>query len=185
MKKLVFLITLLSTTFLFSQRASQTIAVNFDLLGTTVLQIIAVYDHDETNQVTYTQNDNGNGEVDFFGIGLVGDNCPGIGPRDHIIGCSNAHAIELMVITNEGAWTLRGRGSGDFVSVNNNIIPLGRLAWALNDGATFTPFTTIATDITSGNNTNGTQVNLDLRLTLDAQDVVDNGYTTNLIFEVF
>ncbi len=168
----------------FAQKDSATVTVNFSITATTELTILAVYDHDETNQTTFTKNDTGNGQVDFGSIGLVKDNYSGLSFGEHIIGGSTAHAIEMQVITNEGSWTLKGRGSGDFVS-GTETVPLSRLKWALNDGSTWTSFSTTATDITTGTNTNGTDVNLDLKVQLDSSDTVATGYTTDLIFEVF
>jgi len=186
MKKQVLLtiLFLICGSFLFSQKDSETVTVNFSISATSTLTINAVYDHDETNLTTFTKADTGNGQVDFGSIGLMKDNYTGLSFGEHIIGGSTAHAIEMTVVTNEGAWTLKGRGSGDFTSGTNSV-PLSRLKWALNDGSTWTSFTTTATNITSGNNTNGTTANLDLKIQLDSSDTVATGYTTNLIFELF
>lgn len=187
MKKLFLTLAILTFSFLlFSQspKDSETVTVNFSILATSTLEVLAVYDHDETNQTTFTKNDTGNGQVDFGSIGLVKDNYSGLEFGEHIIGGSTAHAIELNVITNEGSWTLKGKGTGDFTS-GTETVPLNRLKWALNDGSTWTSFTTTATQITTGGNTNGTQVNLDLKIRLDSSDTVATGYTTNLVFELY
>lgn len=186
MKKQVLLAILLLfvSYLLYAQKDSETVTVNFSITATSTLTVNAVYDHDETNQTTFTKNDNGNGQVDFGSIGLIKDNYSGLNFGEHIIGGSTAHAIEMTVVTNEGAWTLKGKGTGDFTSGVNSV-PLSRLKWALNDGSTWTSFTTTAANITTGNSTNGTQVNLDLKIQLDSSDTVATGYTTDLVFELF
>jgi hypothetical protein len=89
-------------------------------------------------------------------------------------------------VTSNAPWSLTVAGSGDFGDGLGKVFPLGRLGWRLG-GSTgaFTPLSTTATTVNSGNATTSTGMAspLDMQLTVTYADPVSaNSFQTSLTY---
>ncbi len=89
-------------------------------------------------------------------------------------------------ITSNAPWSLTVAGSGDFGDGLGKVFPLARLGWRLG-GSTgvFTPLSTTATTVTSGNATSssGAASPLDMQLTVTYADPISaNSFQTSLTY---
>lgn len=86
------------------------------------------------------------------------------------------HVTQIVVVSTGGSWQLSVQANGDFVTTPNPTytFPVSRLSWALHPATTpeWTPFSTSATTVTTGDATptTGEVVDLDYKLDIEWSD---------------
>ena len=101
------------------------------------------------------------------------------------------HVTQIVVVSTGGSWQLSVQASGDFVTTPTptHTFPVSRLSWALHPVTTpeWTPFSTSATTVTTGDATptTGKVVDLDYKLDIHYSDPASTmTYQTTITYTV-
>ena len=96
---------------------------------------------------------------------------------------TSANDVLTANVKCNSGWTLKVKGDTNFVSGANNI-PIGRLAWDKDDGASWDAMTTTDATVATGTKTasSGVDTKTEYRLSIDYNDDVADGYSAAITY---